>query len=115
MKAEREDDEVEHDFHWKISLTMNIICVPSWCCVPCFITISRVTSLAFGIGLVRGGCFESVRRETCLLCGYTCSFENRKIRICEVTVTGNSANTGRHLVELLAVITSTMWLPVPKS
>lgn len=34
--------------------------------------------------------------------GYTCRFEPLKARYLRVTLTGNSANTGRHLVEVLA-------------
>ena len=34
--------------------------------------------------------------------GYTCTFEKREIRYLRVTMTGNSANTGRHLVEVMA-------------
>jgi len=34
--------------------------------------------------------------------GYTCRFEPRKARYLRVTMTRNSANTGRHLVEVLA-------------
>ncbi|MHB1037731.1 MAG: alpha-N-acetylglucosaminidase TIM-barrel domain-containing protein [Pirellulales bacterium] len=34
--------------------------------------------------------------------GYTCRFSPRKIRYLRVTLTGNSANTGRHLVEVMA-------------
>lgn len=34
--------------------------------------------------------------------GYTYTFEQRPVRFLRVTVTGNSANTGRHLVEVLA-------------
>jgi len=34
--------------------------------------------------------------------GYSCSFEPRKIRYIRITQTSNSANTGRHLVEVTA-------------
>ncbi len=34
--------------------------------------------------------------------GVTCRFKSRKARYIRVTVTGNSANTGRHLVEVMA-------------
>ena len=34
--------------------------------------------------------------------GYTCVFEPRKVRFLRVKMTGNSANTGRHLVEVMA-------------
>ena len=34
--------------------------------------------------------------------GYTCRFEPRRVRYIRVTQTGNSANTGRHLVEVMA-------------
>ena len=34
--------------------------------------------------------------------GYICSFERRKVRYLRVTQTYNSANTGRHLVEVMA-------------
>jgi hypothetical protein len=34
--------------------------------------------------------------------GYTCRFEPVKTRFLRVTMTGNSANTGRHLVEVMA-------------
>ena len=34
--------------------------------------------------------------------GYTCRFDRRQVRYIKVTQTGNSANTGRHLVEVMA-------------
>ena len=34
--------------------------------------------------------------------GYTCRFEPRPVRYLRVTQTHNSANTGRHLVEVMA-------------
>ncbi len=34
--------------------------------------------------------------------GYTCTFEKRRVRYIRVTFTGNSKNTGRHLVEVMA-------------
>ena len=34
--------------------------------------------------------------------GYTSSFDKRNVRYLRVTMTGNSANTGRHLVEVMA-------------
>ena len=34
--------------------------------------------------------------------GYTCSFEQRQVQYIRVTQTANSANTGRHLVEVTA-------------
>jgi hypothetical protein len=34
--------------------------------------------------------------------GYTCRFDPRKVRYIRVTQTANSANTGRHLVEVMA-------------
>ena len=34
--------------------------------------------------------------------GYTCRFEPRKVRYLRVTQTYNAANTGRHLVEVMA-------------
>ena len=34
--------------------------------------------------------------------GYTCSFEPRSVRYIRVTMTANSANTGRHLIEVMA-------------
>ena len=34
--------------------------------------------------------------------GYTCSFDSRKVRFIKVTQTKCSANTGRHLVEVMA-------------
>ncbi|KKK72272.1 hypothetical protein LCGC14_2905540, partial [marine sediment metagenome] len=34
--------------------------------------------------------------------GYTCKFEPRKVRYIRITQTSNSANTGRHLVEVMA-------------
>jgi len=34
--------------------------------------------------------------------GYTCTFETRAVRYIRVTMTTNSANTGRHLVEVMA-------------
>jgi alpha-N-acetylglucosaminidase len=34
--------------------------------------------------------------------GHTCVFEPRKVRFIRVKMTGNSANTGRHLVEVMA-------------
>jgi len=34
--------------------------------------------------------------------GYTCVFKPRKVRFIRVKMTGNSANTGRHLVEVMA-------------
>jgi hypothetical protein len=37
-----------------------------------------------------------------LRAGYTCVFEKRAVRFVRVTQTGNSANTGRHLVEVMA-------------
>ena len=34
--------------------------------------------------------------------GYTCRFEPRRTRYLRITLTHNSANTGRHLVEVMA-------------
>jgi hypothetical protein len=34
--------------------------------------------------------------------GYTCAFQPRQVRYLRVTQTANSANTGRHLVEVMA-------------
>jgi len=34
--------------------------------------------------------------------GYTCKFQPRKVRYIKITQTSNSANTGRHLVEVMA-------------
>ena len=34
--------------------------------------------------------------------GYSCPFPSRPVRYIRVTLTGNSANTGRHLVEVMA-------------
>ena len=34
--------------------------------------------------------------------GYTCRFDPRRVRYLRVTQTANSANTGRHLVEVMA-------------
>jgi hypothetical protein len=34
--------------------------------------------------------------------GYTCRFDPRPVRYIRVTQTSNSANTGRHLVEVMA-------------
>ena len=41
-------------------------------------------------------------KELSTQAGYTCSFEPRKIRYLRVTQTANSANAGRHLVEVQA-------------
>ena len=34
--------------------------------------------------------------------GYSCRFEPRAVRYIRITQTGNSANSGRHLVEVMA-------------
>jgi hypothetical protein len=41
-------------------------------------------------------------KEPSTKAGYICQFDPRKLRYLRVTITGNSANTGRHLVEVLA-------------
>ena len=41
-------------------------------------------------------------REPATVNGYTCVFPTRSARYLRITQTGNSANTGRHLVEVLA-------------
>ncbi|MCX6923612.1 MAG: hypothetical protein NT154_10465, partial [Verrucomicrobia bacterium] len=41
-------------------------------------------------------------KEPSIKAGYACVFEPRKMRHLRVTMTGNSANTGRHLVEVMA-------------
>jgi len=41
-------------------------------------------------------------REPSTAKGITCRFEPRKVRYIKVTLTSNSANTGRHLVEVMA-------------
>ena len=44
-------------------------------------------------------------KELSTQAGYTCVFEPRNVRFIRVKMTGNSANTGRHLVEVLAAAT----------
>ena len=41
-------------------------------------------------------------KELSTVKGYTCTFDQKKVRYIKVTQTGNSANTGRHLVEVMA-------------
>ena len=41
-------------------------------------------------------------REPSTKAGYTCKFEPVKARYIRITMTANSANTGRHLVEVMA-------------
>ena len=41
-------------------------------------------------------------KEPSTQAGYTCAFEPRKARHLRITMTANSANTGRHLVEVMA-------------
>ena len=41
-------------------------------------------------------------REISTRAGLTCTFSPRPVRYLRVTVTSNSANSGRHLVEVLA-------------
>jgi hypothetical protein len=40
--------------------------------------------------------------EPSMQAGYTCQFNSVEVRYLRVTMTGNSANTGRHLVEVMA-------------
>ena len=42
-------------------------------------------------------------RELSTAAGYTCRFPPRTVRYIRVTQTHNSANTGRHLVEVMAL------------
>jgi len=41
-------------------------------------------------------------KELSTVKGYTCRFDPRPVRYIRVTQTANSANTGRHLVEVMA-------------
>jgi alpha-N-acetylglucosaminidase len=45
---------------------------------------------------------QRANRQVSTAQGYTCTFEPREVRYIRVTQTHNSANTGRHLVEVLA-------------
>ena len=41
-------------------------------------------------------------KELSTVKGYTCTFNPKKVRYIKITQTSNSANTGRHLVEVMA-------------